>query len=306
MVDLNIELPEGFLDEEIRCDYVVSSDMKKVWAVEMDMLSQLQKVCEKHNIKYFASGGTLLGAVRHKGFIPWDDDIDVAMLRDDYEKLCSLADEFKYPYEFQCYKNTKGYFTGHAQIRNTQTTGVLKTYIETHSIPPYNQGIFIDIFPLDAVPDDERIQKKFFKKINFYKTNAMRAYNCTDGYNAQYASIKRKAARIIFKLIYPIINYDRLFKKFEMLCQKYNKMNTEYVSMLSFNSIDKRLWIAADNLKNIITVPYEMMDINISSNYDEVLKVQYDDYTVFVKGGSYHGGIIFDAENAFEEFQKLI
>ena len=99
MVDLNIVLPDGFLNEEVRCGYTVTKQMKEVWAVELDMLEKLLSVCKKHDIKIFASGGTMLGAVRHQGFIPWDDDIDMMMFRDDYEKLCKVAqEEFEYPY----------------------------------------------------------------------------------------------------------------------------------------------------------------------------------------------------------------
>lgn len=82
MVDLNIVLPDGFLNEEVRCGYTVTKQMKEVWAVELDMLEKLLSVCKKHDIKIFASGGTMLGAVRHQGFIPWDDDIDMMMFRD--------------------------------------------------------------------------------------------------------------------------------------------------------------------------------------------------------------------------------
>lgn len=71
------------LDEEVRCDYTVTKEAKKLWAAEMDLALQLEKICKKHNIKYFAAGGTLLGAVRHKGFIPWDNDMDFLMLKDD-------------------------------------------------------------------------------------------------------------------------------------------------------------------------------------------------------------------------------
>ena len=98
--------PADFLKEEIRCEYKVTQDLKKIWMVGLDILFELDKVCKKHNLKYFLLWGSLLGAIRHKGFIPWDDDIDVGMLRSDYEKLFSLKEEFDAPY-FLCMDSFK-------------------------------------------------------------------------------------------------------------------------------------------------------------------------------------------------------
>ena len=84
MQKLKIDLPDGFLDEEIREGYLVTSDMKKVWAVELDLFAEFDRVCRKYDITYYADAGTMLGAVRHKGFIPWDDDIDVKLSRENY------------------------------------------------------------------------------------------------------------------------------------------------------------------------------------------------------------------------------
>ena len=104
---MKLEIADSFYQEEERCGYLVSAHMKKVWAVELDLLYQLDQVCRKYGITYYASGGTILGAERHKGFIPWDDDIDLMMLRDQYDLLCAHADEFEDPYS-QALEETDG------------------------------------------------------------------------------------------------------------------------------------------------------------------------------------------------------
>ena len=156
MVDLNIELPKGFLEEEVRCGYTVTRKMKEVWAVELDLLKEFKRVCNKYDLKYCADGGTLLGAIRHQGFIPWDDDLDIAMLRKDFEKLNEVAPaEFKKPYFWQTEETDKGSARGHAQLRNSDTTGIIKNEYEHQRNNNFNQGIFIDIFPFDTVIDSE-------------------------------------------------------------------------------------------------------------------------------------------------------
>ena len=150
---IKLNIPPGFLEPEVRDDYYIGAEIKKMWAVQLDLIMELDRVCQKHGIRYSAYAGTLLGVIRHKGYIPWDDDIDFMMTRSEYNRLCEVAkDEFKAPYFWQTEYTDRGSLRGHAQLRNSETTCLLDT--EYPYKRKYNQGIFIDIFPFDGVPDD--------------------------------------------------------------------------------------------------------------------------------------------------------
>ena len=303
MVKLNINLPEHFLEEEIRNEYTVTAQIKQVWAVELDLLKQLNTVCETLHISYCACGGTLLGAVRHQGFIPWDDDIDVAMKREDFCKLCQAHELFLPPYELQFFDKTEGYFTGHAQLRNTQTTAALDIFMNSRSKVPFNQGIFIDIFPLDALPDEPAKRKALCRKILKLRNAAKRAYRLKEGYIPEKATSRMKFLHALFQL-FPFVSYQKLYSKFIETCTKYNHQTTEYLTMLSFMPENEKLWIKRENFNHITQSKFEFITIPIEKNYDEVLKTQYGNYQTPVKGGCYHGGVIFDTDQPFSQWIK--
>ena len=108
----------------------VHCTLRELQLALLEVLSDVINLCEENNLRYYAFGGTCLGAVRHSGFIPWDDDIDVMMMRDQYDILCSIAaKEFNHPYFFQTEQTDPGCVRGHAQLRNSETTGILKLLI---------------------------------------------------------------------------------------------------------------------------------------------------------------------------------
>ena len=153
-------LPEDFFEEETRCDFIVTKERKKIWAVEIDLLLEFERVCKKHNLRFFLFWGSLLGAVRHGGFVPWDDDTDVVMPRADYEKLLLLQEEFTHPYFLQTPYTDNGYFYAHAKLRNSNTTAWDRPFAYQGT----NFGIFLDILPLDSVELDGG--KERFDRIN--------------------------------------------------------------------------------------------------------------------------------------------
>ena len=128
-----MEFPKKFFEEEVRSGYLVTTQMKKVWACQLEILEKFKQVCDKHGLTFWLESGTLIGAVRHKGYIPWDDDIDVCMMREDYDKLVKIAqEEFTHPLVFQTAYTEKDFIRGHAQIRNVNTSAIIPCEM-THS-----------------------------------------------------------------------------------------------------------------------------------------------------------------------------
>lgn len=121
--------------------------MNDLQKCQLEILKEFIRLCEQNHLQYYLVGGTCLGAVRHKGFIPWDDDIDVGMPRKDYDKFITLQDQMKKPYFIQTYKSDKNYIYNFAKVRDSSTT-----FIENfHAATQINHGVWIDVFPLDGM-----------------------------------------------------------------------------------------------------------------------------------------------------------
>ena len=122
------------------------------------MLKKFSSVCEKNQLSWFVDGGTLLGTVRHNAFIPWDDDIDVSMPRGDYSRLCQLPQDKFAPYFMQWRGSDWQAARGHAQLRKSDATEILKCEMGKNGNAKFrfNQGLFLDVFPIDFIPDSWR------------------------------------------------------------------------------------------------------------------------------------------------------
>lgn len=152
-----IEFPKDYFQEEERCGFTVSRLMKCTWAAQLEVLMKISEICVRHNLHYYAYFGTLLGAVRHKGYIPWDDDLDIAMKRDDYIQFLMYAKE-ELPKGY-CILNPyteNEWVDSFTRVTNSHNIDISEERLEAFHGCPFVVGV--DIFPLDYVPRDDKIR----------------------------------------------------------------------------------------------------------------------------------------------------
>lgn len=257
---------DEFLKEEIRCGYSLNHKAKKIWAIELDLLYELDRVCKKYNLTYFLMCGSLLGAIRHKGFIPWDDDIDVGMFRKDLEKLAAVAEEeFTYPYFFQTPHTDPGSCFSMAKIRNSKTTAITESF----RWEKFNQGMLLDIFTIDNVNMD--VQEERGERIKQY------TLNCSAYMRRNNPNLNEHDLMILrnYNGIDPIENYDNL----QSLCSEFNNIETEYVGARIFTLYPwQKLTYRRENFASIEWVDFENTKAPIPIGYEDILKTNYGNY----------------------------
>lgn len=197
--------------------------LRSLQMVQLELLREVDRICRKCDIRYNIIAGTLLGAVRHSGYIPWDDDADVAFLRPEYEKF-RIACETELDTEkfyFQDHRNTPGYRWGYGKLRRKNTLFLR----ENQEHMPYEQGVFIDIFPLDGVPD-------------CYVLRWLHNCICTLLRKTLWSAVGRKAdrnpvKRFFYALLYRIPAFV-VFQCYRILQCWSNRRRTKYVRILTF------------------------------------------------------------------------
>ncbi len=302
MLPIKLKIPDNFFNEEVRCGYNISRQMKEIWAVELDLLDQFIRVCEEYKLKYFVMGGTLLGTIRHKGFIPWDDDIDVIMPRNDYNKLLQIGPKvFQHPYFFSTPETEHKFWRSHIQIRNSETTGSIQSDENRNN----NKGIFIDVFVLDDVPNDSVKRAVHRKKIS--KIYRWVSIDMDLEYRKKnLKSIKYIILKIITKLFVNAGSYSKTFQKFNKACALYSGNESHTVAHTALSYREAVVWDKNDFTDSQI-MPFEMLNVTVPAGYKSVLTKHYgENYMEIPKEypKTAHGEVFFDVNKPFTFYYK--
>lgn len=243
-----------------------SSLLKQIWKTELEILQVVHNICVKNNLRYTLAYGSLIGAVRHNGFIPWDDDIDIMMPRNDYQKLLRIWKDVA-PKDFiiQDYNTNSDYTNNFAKVRKNNTTFLQYEY---EKIKKYHKGIFIDIFP------GSRLAPQKISRAIQYGCFAINLLY-SRGYTSDSSGVIGKIERILLKTNKQ--NYVKRRNLAEKLMSRWDKKDEgEYVFPCTIACC--KHYYPADMFENCILTKFEDMKFFMTSEYDKVLQIEYGDY----------------------------
>ena len=287
-----MEFSKDFFAREIRCGFEVEEMMKRAWAAQMEVLQVIDDVCRKNGLQYFADAGTLLGTVRHQGFIPWDDDIDICMKRSDYDQLIRILPK-ELPYGFV----VAGMYAGEERLQNAAYVPQLRViadeklwdfnvYMQRFHGFPY-QRIGIDIFPLDAIPMDGD-QANLQKQIILQGIGLLRDWDMLETQqklDEKISELERLSGVAISK---ENRTKNWIWRMLDAVSSLYRIDEAEELTEYQF-------WIGREGFRmkkewydDVIYLPFENMRIPAPSGYDKVLTAIFGDYMIPVRGAGDH------------------
>lgn len=275
----------------------MNEKMAEVKRVELEILQEFMRVCDILNLRWYAGYGTTLGAIRHKGFIPWDDDVDVVMPRKDYEVFCKEAQEiFSKNYFVQTIETEEEYYQPFAKIRRSDTTFWEKGTANDH----INHGIYMDVFPLDGYPTNWISEKMFMLKRIAYDNFLYQEGRCEElhGY--------RKIIAICYRIFKGTLTRKEAAIKKEKMVSKIPYDKGKLVSCMVADTPKAEAVPVAVYGKGR-EVAFENVNIRVPAEYEIYLEKLYGDYMQFPpveKRVPLHTCIVIDTEKSYLEYHK--
>ena len=242
--------------------------LSEIKRIELDLLVEFDRMCNANGLYYTLCGGTLLGAIRHHGFIPWDDDIDVLMPRADYDKFLNMSSHAGLPehIDIVSWKDGTSYYPFIKLLDK-------RTEIETKYVEDISNKIWIDVFPIDGNPEDSQELNRVYKKSKFYRKILTTKVSKIGGGK----SFLKRLIKPLVRLLLTPLSTSMLCKKIDAFAKSYDFEHSEYVGGIVWGygpceRINKKAYMSP------VKVVFEGLTFTAPSNYDEYLSGLYGNY----------------------------
>lgn len=308
-----MELQNSFFEDEVIDGFYVPAMIKRAWGAELKVISEIDRICRKYDIKYFADWGSLIGTVRHEGFIPWDDDVDICMKREDYKKFLEVAEkELPDDYKVFTYDRHPDFWLFLARVVAKPHISFEKEHLDKFYQFPYIVGV--DIFILDYISADEEFERERIKKAKFV-IEAIDAV-CTQDVAVDVADrfitaieelcfVKIPDKLKFYKLKNTkILNIEKckydlrvfVYGLAEKIFAMVDESQAEFVGQMIPHYIYHDVKMPKFYYENIIRLPFENTTMPVSMVYDTMLKRKYGDYMRLVKNSGGHDYPFFESQ----------
>lgn len=260
---------------------------------ELEILKYLDFICEKNNIRYYIFFGTLIGAIRHKGFIPWDDDIDVCMPREDYDKFVEIMKNDS-NYYFISPETDNLYYWPFARLCDKKTILILNNLKKVK-----NFGVFVDVFPMDNAPLDEE-KNEWLKQYIYYEKRMKNTIPREVKYSKlNFVGLLKAIKHLPLRIKYKPSKFNYYRDSLLAIIKKYNSYERDKY-IISSTPYKTKTIFSKDNFKETIKVKFESLMVNAPKDYDILLKKIYGDYMQLPsidKQKSHHNFVAYWLEN---------
>ncbi len=277
--------PEDYFEDEVREGFFVTGMMKRLWAAQLQILEDIDILCQKYNIKYYCDGGTLIGAIRHGGYIPWDDDLDISLLREDYEKLLEHAHELPENYTLLNWRTREDWQMAFSRIVNSTRMCLEEDFLNKYHGFPYSAGI--DIFVVDYMYEDMEKEEERRQRAKLLIETAKTIYLKGELDDELLTLITKIEKMLNIKIDIKSSVVKQLYHHAEKAMMEVSEQDSSKVCFMAW-WIESHSYVWNKTCNQIMHVPFECTTIPIPVAYDEILKAQYGDYMKVYRDGGLH------------------
>ena len=283
-----MNIPGGYLNGEIRDGFYVESTMKKAWAAEIEVLNEVDRICRQHDIQYFADWGTLLGTIRHKGFVPWDDDMDITMKREDYTRFCQIVRQEQGELEIINFHTDPEWKDMLSRVINGRSVNYTEEHLRKYHGFPYVAGL--DIFPLDYVApteEEDKLQCSMISIVEAFSANIRNNTATPEEIEKTTKDIEQMCG-VKFNNLEPLAT--QLLKLGERLSMMYTDEESQAVALMGDHAGPRPLEVyPKEYYSESIYMPFEYTTIPVPVGYEKILIQKYgENYMIPYLGGTNH------------------